>query len=807
MLQHAPEVGRDSSNPLDDAIAKTVAYRDLFQYPVTAHEIHRYLHEVRCGQDAVADALVTAVDYGTLITDGTYFALPGREGLFERRLQRRATSQSLWNLARGHAARLAALPFVRMVGVTGSLAVDNATDDADIDFMLITDGGRLWTARAFAKFLQMINRRVGDGKLCVNHLVSTKRLQLDEPGLYIAQELSQMVPLYGRDTYNMLREANPWVDEILPNAKGLPREAEQVEPASSSFKQAAKAILRTPLGTGIERFESKRKLHKYNETPFLLGRSTPFHEEATGHRRTVRSTIESAFETRCAGRQQDRLRILFGQAYHLHLDPKLYRDMQPFPPLGSLYAAAIARELGHDVVVHDSMLATSVSDWTATVMIHEPDVAVLYEDNFNYLTKMCLSNMREAGMRMVSAAKATGARVVVCSSDASDNADIYLDAGADVVLIGEGEETLQDVLVQFSSDSRGNLADLAGVAFRGSNGALVVTPRRPVIRNLDELPHPAWDLIDLDRYTEIGQRKRGLTSINLVTTRGCPYHCNWCAKPVWGQRYNARSPEDVVSEIRELKGRIDFDYVWFMDDIFGLKPRWISQFANELDANGLKIRYKCLSRPDLLLRDGEVEALARSGCDVVWMGAESGSQKILDAMEKGTTVEMIRESSSQLREHGISVGLFIQFGYPGENRADIRDTIRLIRDLMPEQLGISVSYPLPGTRFYDRVSAELGEVRNWSDSDDLAMLFKGPYNTTFYRALHRYVHADLGVRRAAGDPRSLRNLAKFVVFSLKRAAYRATMEVAALMPHKGLNPLAAELSPDAAATPSAQPDK
>src|SRR5262249_30001411 len=241
----------------------------------------------------------------------------------------------------------------------------------------------------------------------------------------------------------------------------------------------------------------------------------------------------------------------------------------------------------------------------------------------------------------------------------------------------------------------------------------------------------------------------GMFAVNMATTRGCPYSCNWCAKPIWGQSYAVRSPQNVVAELKTLVDTVAPDYVWFMDDIMGLKPRWWGVFADELERKGLKIAFKCLSRADLVLRDGAVADLKRAGCDIVWLGAESGSQKILDAMDKGLTVTQIRDATRLLKHAGIRVGHFIQFGYPGEDRDDIAKTIRLIRSTMPDELGISVSYPLPGTAFYERVKEELRTKRNWTDSGDLAMLYHGPFTTDFYRRLHAHVHRDFRMRRSS----------------------------------------------------------
>ena len=250
--------------------------------------------------------------------------------------------------------------------------------------------------------------------------------------------------------------------------------------------------------------------------------------------------------------------------------------------------------------------------------------------------------------------------------------------------------------------------------------------------------------------------------MNMATTRGCPFHCNWCAKPIWGQRYAVRSPENVAAELAWLRAAYRPDHISFVDDIFGLRPGWTRSFADVVRAAGTVTPFKCLSRADLLLRDGEVDALRAAGCEMVWMGAESGSQKILDAMEKGTQVEQIVEAAARLRAAGIKVGFFLQFGYPGEGPEDIEATRRLVRRCQPDDIGISVSYPLPGTGFYERVRAELGAKQNWVDSGDLAMLYRGPYSTRFYRRLHGVVHKEFRLRRAAGTVAPAAHLARAV---------------------------------------------
>jgi anaerobic magnesium-protoporphyrin IX monomethyl ester cyclase len=363
--------------------------------------------------------------------------------------------------------------------------------------------------------------------------------------------------------------------------------------------------------------------------------------------------------------------------------------------------------------------------------------------------------------------------VIICGSDASDHAEAYLEQGADFVLLGEGEVTLGELLDRLTGRTDTPFEGILGLAYDPDKvtrwqGDKVTeekitlsplhpvtlssyrrNPRRPDIKEVDVLPFPAWDLVDIERYRQVWLERHGYYSMNMVTTRGCPYHCNWCAKPIWGQRYNSRSPENVVAELKWLKETYHPDHIWFADDIMGLRPKWWQRFADLIEAQEAKVPFKCLSRADLVIRsEKDVDALRRAGCQVVWMGAESGSQKILNAMEKGTEVEQIYEATRRLHAAGVKVGFFLQFGYPGETREDIEKTLQMVRDCRPDDVGMSVSYPLPGTKFFNNVKVQLGDKQNWVDSADLDMMYHGPFSTAFYRQLHIVLHKEFRSRRA-----------------------------------------------------------
>lgn len=431
------------------------------------------------------------------------------------------------------------------------------------------------------------------------------------------------------------------------------------------------------------------------------------------------------------------MKILFTHSYFLNFDAKQVATAQPYPPLGTLYAMAYLRENGYEVKLFDTMFCKSARDIEPTFNSFKPDILISYDDGFNYLTKMCLTNMREACFEMQTYAKSKGCKVITSSSDAADHFENYLNHGADVIAIGEAEQTILELCEAFKKKS--SIENVHGIAYI-KDGLAIKTTRRTVIKDLDTLPPPAWDLLDITPYKKMWLHHHGYFSLNFVTTRGCPYKCNWCAKPIYGNRYNSHSAENIVKEIKKWQKEFGFSHVWFADDIFGLKPLWLKAFEHSIKQEKVTIRYKIQSRADLLLEEDNIAHLANSGCDMVWMGAESGSQKVLDAMDKGTKVEQIYEATRLLKKHNIHVSLFLQLGYLGETMKDIQLTIKMLEDLLPDDLGISVSYPLPGTLFYEKVKDQLKQKTNWTDSDDLDLMFESTFKRDFYKQLQRYIH-------------------------------------------------------------------
>jgi anaerobic magnesium-protoporphyrin IX monomethyl ester cyclase len=458
--------------------------------------------------------------------------------------------------------------------------------------------------------------------------------------------------------------------------------------------------------------------------------------------------------------------ILLASSFFLRNDEKQLERMKPYPPLATLLVAASLRGQGREVALFDATLAAGVDDFVEMLHATRPRVVGILEDNFNYLTKMCTVRMRQATLEMVAAARALGCRVAVNGSDACDHPALYLGAGADVVLLGEVDLSFPTLVDAWLDAPGAPLPLIAGLVLAdGRGGGTHAVPPHPV-RDLDSLPFPAWDLVDVESYRERWTTAHGRFSWNMVTSRGCPFGCNWCAKPIFGRRYTQRSPDSVAEEMQRLKAEVQPDHVWFADDIFGLTAPWIISFARAVATRAASIPFMMQSRADLM-RPGVVSALAEAGAEEVWIGVESGSQKILDAMEKGTTVDEVRTATRELKRHGVRACWFLQLGYPTETWEDLLSTRDLIRDESPDDIGVSVAYPLPGTKFHAMVRTQLGPRQNWQHTDDLAMLFQGTYTTEFYRRLRDALHGEVRTR-IADD-------ARWTAFARDEWAHRTAM--------------------------------
>ena len=444
------------------------------------------------------------------------------------------------------------------------------------------------------------------------------------------------------------------------------------------------------------------------------------------------------------------LSILVCHSYFLRLDQKQVARAKPYPPLATLQVVSLLRDAGHRVSFFDAMLADGIEEYHHLLASEAPQLVLFYEDNFNFLSKMCLATMRRAACDMIGSARRSKARIIAAGPDVSDAPGPYLRAGADLALVGEGLSTLLELLprldAQLQMESDELVRGLSGVASL-SGGKVVNASGTKGLALARDARIAAWDLVDIERYRAVWMKAHGFFSLNMAASRGCSFRCTWCSKPIWGNQYLQRSPLEVAAEMAHLKRAFNPDHIWFADDIFGFRVDWVTKFAEATRAAGAQIPFNIQTRADLI-SERMALALRDAGCKEAWIGAESGSQKILNSMNKGTTVAEILTARERLKAVGIRVGFFIQLGYIDEQFEDILATRDLLTTAQPDEIGVSVSYPLPGTKFYDLVKAQMRAKTHWHESNDLDMMFQGTYTSDFYRAVRNLLHDQVALQTA-----------------------------------------------------------
>jgi radical SAM superfamily enzyme YgiQ (UPF0313 family) len=427
--------------------------------------------------------------------------------------------------------------------------------------------------------------------------------------------------------------------------------------------------------------------------------------------------------------------ILLAHAYFLKYDVIERRVMKPYPPLGILYLSAYLKRAGFGVEVFDSTFRDP-KDFEETVRRIRPKIVGLYA---NIIT-------RENVFRLTKIAKDNGVEFVICGGpDAPEWADLYLQNGVDIIGTNEGERTLEELIPRLNDRGMFALEEFPGIILK-RNGRVYRTPPRSVITDLDTLPWPDRDVLVMEDYFKAWKSKHGESSVSLITARGCPFHCAWCSSEVFGHSHRQRSAKNVVDEMVMLKAKYNPDIMWISDDVLTINRKWSVQFFDEVKRRGAQHPFECLCRVDLV-DDDILRGLKESGCFRIWYGAESGSQKVLDSMTKGTTVEQVRHAARATQQMGIQAGFFILLGYPEETTADIRKTIDLLKETKPDVFGTSVAFPMKGTAFYERVSDRIVPNENWSSRNQNKLLFKTKYPRLYYWFAVRWLVKEVNVAK------------------------------------------------------------
>jgi anaerobic magnesium-protoporphyrin IX monomethyl ester cyclase len=432
--------------------------------------------------------------------------------------------------------------------------------------------------------------------------------------------------------------------------------------------------------------------------------------------------------------------LLLTHGYFLFEDPKELQIMKPYPPLGILYISSHLKKKGMGVEVFDS---TFQSRDELFKILQQGPPAILGV----YANLMTRSNVLE----ILAAAKEAGWKTLAGGPEPSAYLAEYLNAGADVVVIGEGEVTLEELVPVMHGGSRESLSAVDGVAFLSPDGNVIRTKPREQLRDIDAQPWPDREAIDMGRYVATWRKHHGMGSVSLITARGCPYHCRWCSHEVFGKTHRRRKPASVADELQWLIERYQPDMAWMADDVFTIHPGWLTQYAGELKQRGLKIPFECISRADRL-GPKAIETLAEIGCFRIWIGSESGSQRILDAMERGVTVEEVQTAVALCRSHGIQTGMFLMWGYEGEELDDIEATVQHVKRSNPDIFFTTVAYPIKGTPYFTEVAGRVEARKPWNVSSDREVRVRDRHSRRFYSFADRLLRSEVELERMQGKP-------------------------------------------------------
>lgn len=427
------------------------------------------------------------------------------------------------------------------------------------------------------------------------------------------------------------------------------------------------------------------------------------------------------------------MKVLLTHGYFINEDPSELRIMKPYPPLGLLYISAYLNDKGIENKIFDTTFS-SKSDLKKYLLNEKPDYAAIY---VNLMTKL---NVLEIINFIKSKRALKNVKVILGGPEVRYNATEFLDYGADYVVIGEGEKTMHELISALEDKNYEMVKNVKSIGFYNNEGKLTFTPERSLIKNIDELPFPNRGGINIQEYQKAWKKKHNENAVSVSTMRGCPYTCRWCSRAVYGLTYRRRSPKRVVEELEFIKNKYNPDLLWFVDDVFTISHRWLFEFNEELKKQDLRIKYECITRADRM-NENVISTMKESGCFRVWIGAESGSQKIIDAMDRRVKVEQVQEMIKLSKKHGIETGTFIMLGYPGETEKDIEDTIRHLKRSNPDHFTITVAYPIKGTEFFEEIEPNQTEIFNWEKNTDRQREFKRTYPPRYYNfAVRRVVN-------------------------------------------------------------------
>ena len=462
------------------------------------------------------------------------------------------------------------------------------------------------------------------------------------------------------------------------------------------------------------------------------------------------------------------MKILFTHGYFLSEDPKELQIMRPYVPLGILYISAFLEKHGYENDVFDSTFST-LEKLKEQLIETSPNVVAIYT---NLMTKL---NVLKIIKYIKTEPLLRNTKIILGGPEVRNHTQNFLNYGADFIIIGEGEETTLELInaikiADAPTQLRMTISSIKGLAYI-ENGKVITTPERSLIKDINVLPFPAREKIDFKPYLNGWKIHHSYSMMSVNTMRGCPYTCKWCSRAVYGGTYRRRSPQLVAQEMKHIKDTYNPDMIWFVDDVFTIHHKWLTEFAAEVKKQDAIIPYEIISRADRL-NEEVIKTLKASGCFRVWVGAESGSQKIIDAMDRRVDVMQTREMIRLAKQHGLEAGTFIMLGYPGETKQDIKETIEHLVQSNPSQYTITIAYPIKGTELYNEVKNEfLEQSLEWETSTDRDIDFKRTHPKQYYQYAIQWVMNEVYLKTKN------RNVLKIPYLKLKSLKYQLQMEL------------------------------
>ncbi len=429
--------------------------------------------------------------------------------------------------------------------------------------------------------------------------------------------------------------------------------------------------------------------------------------------------------------------LLLTHGYFLQEDSKEQAVMKPYPPLGLLYLSSFLKQKAFAVEVFDSTFAAK-REFTSLLKAKRPKLVGLYS---NLMTKFNV-------LEMIRQAKAQNCIVIVGGPDPPHYAEEYLHFGADVVVIGEGEEALQELIPVLSQEKFEQLASVAGIVYKDEHNQIQRTPARALMSNLDALPMPDRAAIDLHKYVATWRAHHGKGAVSLITSRGCPYSCTWCSHSVFGKTLRKRSAKLVVDEVEMIRAEYRPDMLWYADDVFNINHKWLFEYAAELKRRGIQIPFECICRADRL-NEEIVRTLKEMDCFRMWLGSESGSQRLLDLMKRGVKAGQVQAMTRLAKSYGIETGMFLMWGFEDENEEDIAQTVEHVKRANPDLVLTTVSYPIKGTEYHRRMEEQKLIMSNgaWEQSNDRDYRIAGRHSKRYYDFVNRWMYSELALQR------------------------------------------------------------